>query len=161
MKRSPGEQKVVESLGPSRFSATGFMGNDSREVEEVIASDALTLSRLGVDQDRVAMALENVYNLARANLGDPVHITPRFHAEYMPVRGRIPSPMPGEGTFEKSLVRVWSRDGRIEFFISPLSIHLIRKHGFFQGLGSVFRIDPLVAAELAGLDGQRPEQANP
>ena len=39
MKRSPEEERLVQKLQPSKFSAGGFMGRDLRPVDEIIAAD--------------------------------------------------------------------------------------------------------------------------
>ena len=36
----------------------------------------------------------------------------------------------------------------VSFVITPLAIHLIEKYGFFQGMGSKYRIDPKIAADM-------------
>ncbi|WP_157493291.1 hypothetical protein [Desulfonatronovibrio magnus] len=141
MKRSPQEQQIIKCLGPSKFSATGFMGNDPREVEEVISDDANTLEKAGLDRQMAAHILEKIFHRAASAIGDPIEIADGVTAEYIACRGKIPSPFPGEGAFAKNMVQVYM-DRETFFYINSLSIHLIRKHGFFQGTGSPFRIEP-------------------
>ena len=149
MKRAPQETKVIQNLAPSKFSGVGFMGNDSRDVEEVISADARTLERLGTDSLSVAGKLQIIFDLASAELGDELKLSENLTVQYLACRGRIPSPFPGEGSFEKNMVLVQSDDKSIHFYITPLSIHLIKKHGFFQGRGSPFRIEPEIIAGIA------------
>ena len=40
------------------------------------------------------------------------------------------------------------------FILTSLGLALIEKHGFFQGRGSRYRIDPAQAVALLGLTGQ-------
>ncbi|WP_051617096.1 hypothetical protein [Desulfonatronovibrio hydrogenovorans] len=147
MKRAPQEQSTLECLESSRFSAPGFLGNDPREIEEIISADARTLASHELDRETLAGKLESIYLEAGRKLGAPVEIAPGISAAYLECRGRIPSPFPGEGTFAKSPVKVTFMDGGF-FYITPLSIHLIRRHGFFQGKGSPFRIDPEIVAHI-------------
>ncbi len=138
----------MECLRPSKFSGSGFMGDDPREMEEVISDDASTLEKLGITRQDIVSSLKLIFKKAEKELGDPVTITKDLTAEYISCRGKIPSPFPGEGAFTKDMVQVTSNRGDVKFYITPLSIHLIEKHGFFQGKGSPFRIEPEYIAGL-------------
>ncbi|TVQ99982.1 MAG: hypothetical protein EA399_05885 [Desulfovibrionales bacterium] len=150
-RRSPLEAEMYDHLGPSRFSAQGFLGEDTRDFEEILADDAQALQRLGVSKDRLLQALRDVYDQALQAGGDPVEIGNGVIAECLECRGRVPSPFPGEGTFPKHQVRVFREEGQQWFAITPLALHLIDRHDFFQGIGSPFRIDPTQAAALLGM----------
>ncbi|MFN2267849.1 MAG: hypothetical protein ABR533_06200 [Desulfonatronovibrio sp.] len=139
----------MESLRPSKFSACGFMGDDPRNLEEVISDDASTMERLGRSRQDIVQTLNKIFKAAESKLGDPVPIAKDLIAEYIPCRGKIPSPFPGEGAFAKNMVQVTSNHGNVKFYITPLSIHLIDKHGFFQGKGSPFRLEPEYIASLS------------
>ncbi len=149
MKRSPKENELLNSLGPSSFSAQGFLGQDQRHFEEIIAADARAIRKLGVSREFLADILEKIFLAAEKGMEDPVRITGDVQARYISCRGRIPSPFPAEGTFDKSLVEVFTDQGSLLFYVNRLSIHLIRCHGFFQGRGSFFRVEPEQIALLA------------
>lgn len=149
MKRAPQDKTTMECLRPSKFSAPGFMGNDHRDLEEVISEDSSVLEKIGTNRQTIVQTLEAIFNAAENELGDPVTIAKDLTAEYMPCRGKIPSPFPGEGTFSKNTVKVTSGKEGVKFYITPLSIHLIKKHGFFQGKGSPFRLEPEYIARLS------------
>lgn len=149
MKRSPRENQILNSLRPSGFSAQGFLGPDQRLFEEIIAADAREMQKLQVSGEYLAHTLEKIFFAAEKGMEDPVRIAGDVQARYIPCRGRIPSPFPAEGTFDKSLVEVFTDQGKTLFYINRLSIHLIRCHGFFQGKGSFFRVEPEQIALLA------------
>ncbi len=153
-RRSPLEAEMYSHLGPSRFSALGFLGEDAREYEEILADDAGALERLGVTRERLVEKLRVVFDLALKEGGDPVQAGPESIAECLECRGRVPSPFPGEGTFPKHQVRVFREHGSESLVITPLALHLIERHGFFQGIGSPFRIDPAQAVAMLGLGGE-------
>ncbi|GAB6057377.1 hypothetical protein [Desulfonatronum parangueonense] len=150
-RRSPVDAKKYQQLSPSCFSAWGFLGNDTRELEDIIADDHQTLQRLGITMDLLVEALRSVYHAALQAEGEWADIAPGVQAEFLACRGRTPSPFPGEGTFPKHQVRVTREKDAQSFIITPLSIHLVEKHGFFQGIGSPFRVDPGLAADMLGL----------
>ncbi|WP_028571371.1 hypothetical protein [Desulfonatronum lacustre] len=153
-RRAPLEAEMYSHLGPSRFSALGFLGEDARDWEDILADDARTLEGLGVSRKQLVEELREVYERAVKAGGDPVPVGPGSVAECLECRGRIPSPFPGEGTFPKHQVRVFREQGAESLVITPLALHLIERHGFFQGIGSPFRIDPVQAVAMLGLGGE-------
>jgi hypothetical protein len=141
-------------LGPSRFSALGFLGDDTRDFEEIVADDGRNLEKLGITHEQLVKALSEVYERTLAAGEEPVDIGPGVFAECLECRGRVPSPFSGEGTFPKHQVRVYCDNTSESFLITALSLHLIERHGFFQGVGSPFRIDPARAVAMLGLAGE-------
>ena len=150
-RRAPEEAEMYALLGPSPISAQGFLGEDARDWEDILADDQRTLEGLGVPRDRLVLALRDVFDRAMQSGGDPVEVGPGVVAECLECRGRVPSPFQGEGTFPKHQVRVSREDGSEALVITPLALHLIARHGFFQGIGSPFRIDPARAVSLLRL----------
>ncbi len=151
MKKSPQEQEQETLLSPSKFSAEGFLGNDQRTVDEIIAEDRRTLERLGATCESVARLLSNAFDRAESKLGVPVDLVKGVAATHFEARGKLPSPFRGEGVFRKGEVSVTEKGTGKTFFITKLGIHLIRTHCFFQGRGSRYRIEP---EEVIGILGK-------
>jgi hypothetical protein len=139
--------KNESRLAASALSAEGFLGSDTRPFERIIADDAKAIESAGISLSALAAALEQVYCKARDNLGAPLQVRSGVRAVFYESMGRIPSPF-GDGFFEKGEAVVADEQGTEKLIITSLSIHLIRKHGFFQGKGSRYRIDPVAAAKL-------------
>lgn len=156
MKQSPEEARLLENFGPSKFSAEGFLGTDTRSPAEMVTDDARILEGAGTDAASVARALGDVYDRVRAAGGAEITLLPGVTARYFEARGRVPSPFRGEGLFEKGEVTVSGLPGGGELIITRLSIHLIARHGFFQGRGQRYRIEPDQAAALAAGIGPAP-----
>jgi hypothetical protein len=142
------EKSLRESLGPSPFSADGFLGSDVRTPEDIIEEDRKEMLRYGVTKEKIALALRDLYVKAERALGNPVKISDTITLRHEEARGQIPSPFPGDGAFQKGHVKVSDAPTGQSFLITPLSIHLIEKHGFFQGKGSKYRIEPEIAARF-------------
>jgi hypothetical protein len=138
-------------LGPSKFSSTGYLGTDTREPEAIIKEDLHILQRLGIDKKKLVAALREAYVAAERALGNPVNISDGVSAVHHEARGRIPSPFSEDGTLPKGEAVVTDNKTGETFTITPLSIILIEKHDFFQGKGSLFRIDPEIAVKLLGI----------
>ncbi len=144
----PKEKSLRQLLGPSQFSSEGFLGTDVREPEEIIKEDLMALQQLGATKEKIAAALRDVYVKAERALGNSVNISEKVTAVHQEARGRIPSPFPGDGEFQKGQVVLSDARSGHSLLITPLSIHLIEKHGFFQGKGSKYRIEPEAVALL-------------
>ncbi len=147
MKESPQDQSLHARLEASKFSAGGFLGEDHRTVDEIIVDDERTLDELGVTQEQIADALQEALGKAKAAYGNEVEIRPGVTALFYESMGRIPSPFRGEGVFEKGEAEIKNSSGQ-SLRVSPLSIHLIRLHGFFQGKGSAYRVEPRDAVAM-------------
>lgn len=148
MKRSPGDAEQERLFSPSRFSADGFLGSDTRTVDEIIADDVAALAECGCTTADVATSLRRIFDRAEAALGDPVSITDDVVATHYEARGKIPSPFRGEGLFQKGEVEIRIASKSVTLHITRLSINLIEKHSFFQGRGSRYRIEPEIAERL-------------
>lgn len=142
MKQSPSEQKLYENLQPSKFSSEGFLGTDTRPINEIIADDLQTIDKLGITKDKLVSAIKEVYTKAKNSLGAEVSIIPDTTVRFYESMGRIPSPFSGDGVFEKGEAVVTAKHSGKSAIITALSINLIENHDFFQGKGSRYRIDP-------------------
>ncbi|MBN1269887.1 MAG: hypothetical protein JXB04_09880 [Kiritimatiellae bacterium] len=151
MKRSPMEDALISNLGPSKFSGEGFLGDDARPLDEILAEDLRALEAAGVTVAQVVAALKEAYEMARAGLGAEVEIRTGVKAVFHESMGRIPSPFRGDGVFEKGEAVVTEKATGRSLVITRLGIALIEKHVFFQGRGCRYRIDPGAAVELLGL----------
>lgn len=151
MKESPSDKDLREKLGPSKFSGDGFLGNDARPVREIISTDLAILESMGINPERISTRLNEIYDKAVKSFGAEVKITTDIYATFHESMGKIPSPFPGEGVFSKGEVALKNKKNGYEIIITPLSIHLIKTHGFFQGKGSRYRIEPDKAADIPGI----------
>lgn len=151
MKETPEDKALENRLGASKFSGEGFLGTDHRPVDEIIADDLRTLERLGVSRESLLSVLKDAFAKARAALGGDVELRPFLIAMAHESMGRIPSPFRGDGVFEKGDVVVTNSLTGESLVLTSLGLSMIEKHGFFQGHGSRYRIDPERAATLFGL----------
>ncbi|HPJ39926.1 MAG TPA: hypothetical protein PLT75_15905 [Spirochaetota bacterium] len=142
MKQSPDQSDLMKNFSPSKFSAGGFLGNDTRTIGEIISADLKVLEKNDIEKEALAGTLQSWYDRAKAAMGGETDIAPGVTAMYHEARGKIPSPFRGEGTFEKGDVVLREASSGKEVVLTCLSIHLIRAHGFFQGKGQRFRVDP-------------------
>jgi hypothetical protein len=148
MKQSPDMQKLEGILRSSELAAGSFMGNDPRHVSEIIEADATELFALGVTVERLVARMKEITAVAEKGLGNWVQVDAEREARVDEARGLIPCPWPHEERFCKrvTIVRLARTNQTVRW--SDLSLHMIAAHGFFQGRGSAFRMEPAELVEI-------------
>lgn len=142
MKRSPEAKRLEEVLRCSRIVAGGFLGVDTRILEEILEADAAELIRLGTSVQRIAARMREITERGKAGLGTPVRIDERREVVVDENRGQTICPWPHAGGYQKTITTVRRLDTGATVRWSELSRHFIEVHGFFQGRGSPFRLEP-------------------
>jgi hypothetical protein len=129
-------------MKPGVISLTGFLGNDSRSVHEIMGEDDKKVREMGLDHKIIASKMEHFRNCAIDGLGCDVEIEPHFRVKVDGVRGRIPCPFGEPGVFAKFNTNVTNIAKNRSITFSDLNIHLVKSHGFYQGKGSTYRLEP-------------------
>ena len=141
-KKSPQLQRLEEVLRSSKLVYGGFMGTDSRSVLDVIDADLAELSRLDITAERIAVRMREITDIAKDGLGNWVKIDENRQAMTEEAKGALVCPWPHLGKFAKRVTTVTLIESSETIKWSDLNIHLIAEHGFFEGKGSAFRIEP-------------------
>ena len=141
-KKSPQLQRLEEILRSSKLVYRGFMGIDTRSVLDVIDADLAELSRLDITAERIAARMQEITNIAQNGLGNWVKIDENRQAMTEEAKGTLVCPWPHPGKLTKRVTTVKLIESGQSIRWADLNIHLIAKHGFFEGRGSAFRIDP-------------------
>jgi hypothetical protein len=122
--------------------AGGFLGDDSRSFTEVIEADASQVSRLGYTMEQIAARMQEITDAAKTGLGNWVTVDDKLQAVAEEAKGSLICPWPHPGRYVKRVTTVELYDSGETISWSDLNIHLIAKHGFFEGRGAAFRIEP-------------------
>ena len=142
MKQSPQLQKIQEEMQKGGLSLEGFLGEDTRPIIDIILEDQEMVTSLGLTNEIIADGLEELSQLAMTTPKEWVPITNEFEVRAEEYRGRIACPFKHPGLFSKNHVEAKHLKLTNSIYWSDLSIHLIRKHGFYQGRGAYYRINP-------------------
>ncbi len=142
MKESPDQKALRDRLMPGKISAEGFLGEDRRLPGEIIAEDLAVLNRAGITQQEAADRLAQLTEAGKPALGAPVDFNEYLQVTVTDDRGSIPCPFADAYRAPKRLTEVVDRHSGQTWQWSDLNIHMIRDHGFFEGRGSYFRIEP-------------------
>jgi len=142
MKKSPQQEKFEKMLDASKFSACGFMGRDTRTIWEIIDADTAKLEKLGITKEKIAARMQEITVHGIRGIGDWIAVSDTIRAMVDDTRGKIPCPWAHGIRCLKRITTIERIDTGQTLRWSDLSIHLILAHGFFQGKGSPFRLEP-------------------
>ena len=142
MKESPDTKKLEEVLRSSKLVAGGFLGTDKRSVVEIIEADLAELERLGYTQEQVAARMRELTDLSRMQFGIFMKVGDALEVATEEHRGLVVCPWPHPANFPKTETVARRTDIGKQVRWSALSIHLIEAHGFFEGRGCAFRLEP-------------------
>lgn len=142
MKKSPQQEKFEKMLDASKFSACGFMGQDTRTVWEIIDADSTTLEKLGTTKEKIAQRMQEITQQGLRGMGDWVSVSTVLQVHINDARGSIPCPWAHGVRCLKRITEIKHLDTGQTVRWSDLSIHLVKEHGFFQGHGSPYRLEP-------------------
>ena len=142
MKKTPEMEKLEDFLRSSRVVAGGFMGHDSRDVDEIVASDMHAVEQLGYSLGQVASRMRQITDIAKKGLGVCVEVGAGLRGCVDEAMGKVVCPWSHPANFDKRLTTVTDVESDEEITWSDLHIHMIAEHGFFEGHGSSMRIEP-------------------
>lgn len=150
MKQPPIEQKLLDNFKPGTITKDGFLGDDDRHVHDIIKEDLLTLSRLGVEAEAIAERLQYFIEEGKKGLETKVDLGD-FAVQISWDRGLLPCPFGEPRRQHKIIATLVNKKLNKEIKYSQLNVHMIKEHGFFEGKGSTFRLEPEELVEVLEL----------
>lgn len=142
MKETPEQKDQKAKLLPGMISAEGFLGDDSRSLAEMIRDDLAVVERLGSNQQELARKMSELTERGKAGLGRQVTVDGKITVTVTDTMGAIPCPFSDNYRTTKQITQATNLQSGLTMHWSDLNIHMIGEHGFFEGLGSPFRLDP-------------------
>lgn len=140
--QSPSLDEVEKKMATCRPWLPSFLGSDERKLVEILDEDHAQVIALGLTDQEIARKLRELTTAAREGWGDPVCTESKFLVKYQDARGKVPCPWGHPGLYPKTHVECKNiATGEILVW-SDLSIHLIQEHGFYEGKGSHYRLNP-------------------
>jgi len=130
------------------ISRDGFLGADRRTPEAIIRADGAELKKLNLTGKAIAGRMTYFREAGKKGLGEFVPLAPHFEVLCEVARGLLPCPFGEPGRHRKTIVTVRNLRLKKEITFSDLNIHLIAEHGFFEGRGSPFRLEPTELAQV-------------
>lgn len=150
MKMSPDFEKAVKKMEPGVITQTGFLGDDDRNLADIIEHDEELMVKTGLDWDLLSEKMNELTQKGEAGLGEPVTVDGKWTVWVYEARGKLPCPF-GDGMFNKITTSVINKKNNKAIIYSQLSLHLLKEHHFLQGKGSDFRLEPGLLKEVLEL----------
>ena len=147
MKMSPLFVKAKSNMQPGVITKDGFLGTDSRQLIDIIEADEKKIKSINLDIDILTDKMNYFLKEGQKGLGEPITIDKKWLVKVTESRGKLPCPFE-DGIFGKINVEIENLSNKEKCNYSQLSIHLIKKHIFFQGKNTFFRLEPEVLKRL-------------
>ena len=151
MKQSPREKKIQELMQPGRLTLDGMLGHDHRTLSEIIDDDQSAINKLSITHADIAQRLREISAAGRRGLGTAVTVEDRYQVIVDEARGALPCPFGDQGACPKRITHLTHLRTGETLHWTALSIHMIEAHGFCEGHGARFRIDPVRAARILAI----------
>ena len=148
MKQSPTDKKIQELMKPGRLTLDGMLGQDHRALSEIVDADQSAVNGLGVTHDDIAGRLDALTRAGLAGLGTEIVVEDAYEVCVCETRGRLPCPFGDRALVPKSITHLRSIETGEEMHWTRLGIHMIRAHGFYEGHGAHFHVDPARAVRI-------------
>ena len=148
MKQTPQLSKAQGRMAPGVITRDGFLGEDRRNLVDILVADDGEVRRLGLSHKDIAQRMIDLRDSGMAGLGEFIDVAPHYEVRVDSVRGKLPCPFGDPGIFPKTNTTVRNQKNGREITYTDLHIHLIGSHGFFEGKGSPFRLEPSELAEV-------------
>jgi hypothetical protein len=142
MKQTVQMKAIQEKMKPGVITRDGFLGSDRRNLIDILIEDDESVKRMGLSHQQIAGRMLEFRDAGMRGLGEFISIEPHFEVRVDSVRGKLPCPFGDPGIFPKTNVTVRNLEKQEEITYTDLHIHLIGSHGFYEGKGSLFRLEP-------------------
>jgi hypothetical protein len=152
MKQSPQLARAQENMKPGVITLEGFLGTDERNLIDILIEDDAEVKRMGLTHEAIADCMCEFRDKGKEGLGEFISVEPHFDVRVDTVRGKLPSPFGGPGLYSKINTTVHNKRLGREITYTDLNIHMIRDHGFYEGKGSRFRLEPGDLVEILEIE---------
>jgi hypothetical protein len=142
---------IQERMAPGGLTLEGFLGDDPRGLLDILTEDEAAVARLGLTHRQLAARMTELRDRGIGGLGTPVDAGGGLEVVVQSERGGLPCPFGDPGLHAKNLVTVTDSTSGNSISYTDLGIHLIAEHGFYQGRGSRYRLEPANLARILGV----------
>jgi hypothetical protein len=154
MRQTPKEQELEIRFQPGQITKSGFLGDDTRHIHDIIEADERVLKQFGLRREAIADRLTLFMDEGKKGLESEVDLG-EYRVWVHWARGLMPCPFGEPGLHSKVVVHLFNKSLRKKLQYTQLSVHMLRKHGFWGGKGSVFRLEPHDVIQFLKMDALR------
>jgi hypothetical protein len=142
MKQTLQMKEIQERMKPGVITRDGFLGTDDRNLIDILEDDDAEVKRLDLTHEKIAARMLELREAGKEGLGDPVSVAPYFEVRVDIARGKLPCPFGHRGLIRKTFIIVKNLETSRHITYTDMNVHLIAEHGFYQGKGSFYRMEP-------------------
>ena len=150
MKQPPHLARAQARMAPGILTMDGFLGTDSRDLIEILQTDDGAVRSLGLTHAELGAAMAGLTDRAVAALGAVVDER-GYRVCACEAMGQMPCPFGHPGLYYKTVVEAERHDNGEKMMWSALQVHMVAEHGFYEGRGSHFRLEPEELARFLDL----------
>ena len=147
---------LEQTLRQTSVTREGFLGQDKRSLAAILQADDAVVRKHGLTHARIAQRLRALRQAGWKGLGDPISVPPHLEVSVDAARGTLPCPFGDQGSVAKVNTTVRNLGNGKEITFTDLNIHLIAAHGFYEGHGAPFRLNPKQVMDTLEMSGIRP-----
>lgn len=151
MKQNPKLQTIQDNMAPGAYTAHGFLGDDTRNLSDILKQDEFDMRKLGSSHEAIASRMRYFTQIGIETPDIPVIVDEIYEVTVDDHRGFIPCPFADNVKEIKRNTKLTNLVTNQTVYWSDLNIHMIEKHGFYEGKGSFFRNDPSTLFTLLGI----------
>lgn len=155
MKQTVQLAKIQERMQPGIITRDGFLGTDRRNLIDILVEDDAAVKRMDLTHETIARRMIDLRDAGFRGLGNFISVAPHFEVRVDSVRGKLPCPFGDPGIFPKTNTTVKNLDTGKTVTFTDLHIHMIWSHGFYEGKGPPFRLEPEELASV--LEVEKPQ----
>ena len=152
MKENPRDEMLKRDMRAGRLTRDGFLGDDERAIEEIILADAAILADIGVTSARLADTMRAMTQKGLEGMGEECPVD-NYLVKVEDYMGFMGCPFKDGHRSAKRNTTVCRANGETITW-TDLSIHLIGAHGFFQGQGTKYRLEPMELVNFLNLKSE-------
>lgn len=155
MRQNPVLQQIQNNMAPGAYTAHGFLGDDQRNLIDILKNDEQIVAKLGVTHKQIASKMRELTLMGIKTPDVPIIVQGKYEVLVDDHRGFIPCPFADNVKEIKRNTRVRNLDSNDSVYWSDLNIHMIEQHGFYEGIGSSFRNDPTTLFQVLGMSSKK------
>lgn len=144
---------LERDMRPKKLSTAGFLGEKESLLEILAADNRYVVEELGLTHQELARHLRVLGALGEKGLEKPVEVL--YHGRVYLVqnkkfRGFVNSPFE-DGTKTNTETTVENKASGKKLSYSLLVPEMVERYGFYEGLGTKYRVDPRQIVAVLGL----------
>ena len=152
MKQTPEFDYIQEMLKPGKITKDGFLGTDKRKLIDIINDDEAEVLRHNLTNKEIADKMIYFRESGKKGLGDFCTVDKDFEVKVDIFRGKLTNPFNKKHLVRKTQIIVINKKLNQEIIFTGMNIEMIRDHGFYEGKGAVYRLEPEYIIKILDID---------